>query len=104
MLSLQPENSGLEGWPKTLHEVIKGGQPTQGQLAGGKMSSIPIAEHAVRRIAVHCAHANEPGAFGIRPEPAAAIVRRYGGQTRRAPGRGRIRVGRRNRRGWCDRR
>jgi len=30
------------------------------------------------------------GAFGIRPEPAAAILRRRGGQTRRAPGRGRV--------------
>jgi hypothetical protein len=29
---------------------------------------------------------------GIRPEPAAAIVRRHGGQTRRAPGRGRMRA------------
>jgi hypothetical protein len=45
------------------------------------------AENLVRRIAAHCAHVNEPGAVGIRPEPAAAIVRRQGGQTRRAPGR-----------------
>ena len=28
------------------------------------------------------------GAFGIRPEPATAILRRYGGQTRRARWRG----------------
>ena len=33
----------------------------------------------------------EPGAFGIRPEPAASIARRHGGQIRRAPGRGRMR-------------
>jgi hypothetical protein len=32
----------------------------------------------------------EPGAIGIRPEPAPAILRRYGGQTRRAPGRWRM--------------
>ena len=30
------------------------------------------------------------GAAGIQPEPAAAIVRRRGGQTGRAPGRGRL--------------
>ena len=54
------------------------------------MSSIPIAEHVLRCIAAHCAHLDERRSFGIRPEPVAAIVRRHGGQTRRAPGRGRI--------------
>jgi hypothetical protein len=37
------------------------------------------------------AYLYEPGAFGIRPEPAAAILRRCGMQTRRAPGRRRMR-------------
>jgi hypothetical protein len=37
------------------------------------------------------AHFHERGAFGIQPERAAATLRRYGGQTRRAPGRGRMR-------------
>ena len=36
-------------------------------------------------------YVNERGAFGILREPAAAIVRRHGGQTRRAPTRGRMR-------------
>jgi hypothetical protein len=49
------------------------------------------ADHVVRGIAAHRARVDEPGAFGIRPEPAAAILRHYGGQTRRAPGRGRMR-------------
>jgi len=55
------------------------------------MSSIPIAEHVLRRIAAHCAHLDERRSFGIRPEPVAAIVRRHGGQTRRVPRRGRMR-------------
>jgi len=46
-----------------------------------------LAEFVVRRIAAHCAYVDEPGAFGIRPEPAAAIVGHYGRQTRRAPDR-----------------
>ena len=50
-----------------------------------------LAEFVVRRIAAHCAYVDEPGAFGIRPEPAAAILRRCGMQTRRAPGRRRMR-------------
>jgi hypothetical protein len=44
----------------------------------------------VRRITADRAHVDEPGAFGIRPEPAAAILRRRGGQTRRAARRGRM--------------
>jgi hypothetical protein len=51
-----------------------------------------------RGIATDRARVADPGAFGIRPEPAAAIVRQYGGQTRRAPRRGRVP------KGWCDRR
>src|ERR1700719_3395004 len=47
-----------------------------------------LAELVVLRIASDCAHPAKRGAIGIRPEPAAAIVRRHGGQTRRAPGRG----------------
>jgi hypothetical protein len=46
--------------------------------------------HVIRRIASDRASVAEPGAFGIRQEPAAAIARLYGGQTRRAPGRGRM--------------
>ena len=49
------------------------------------------AEHAVRRIAAECAHVDERGGVGIRLEPAAAIVRRYGEQFRRTPRRGRMR-------------
>jgi hypothetical protein len=52
------------------------------------------AEHVVQRIAADRAPVHEPGAVGIRPEPAAAIARHCGGQSRRAPGRGRMwRVG-----------
>jgi hypothetical protein len=61
------------------------------------MAPIPTAVHVVRRIAANCAYVYER-AIGIRPEPAAAIVRRRGRQTRRAPGRGRVL------KGWCDRR
>ena len=39
----------------------------------------------VRRIAAHCAYVDERRAVGIRLEPAAAIVGRYGEQFRRAP-------------------
>ena len=49
---------------------------------------LPAAEHVVPRIASDRASVDEPGAGGIRPEPAVAIVRRRGGQARRAPGRG----------------
>jgi hypothetical protein len=48
-----------------------------------------IEENLVPRVAADRAPIAERGAFGIRPEPAAAIARRRGGQTRRAPGRGR---------------
>ena len=34
------------------------------------------AEHVVPRIVSERAHAEEPGAVGIRPEPAAATLRR----------------------------
>ena len=44
------------------------------------------AAYIVHRISADRAPIAEPGAFGIRPEPAAAIVRLYGRQTRRAPG------------------
>jgi hypothetical protein len=49
-----------------------------------------LTGHVFRRIAAERAHVDEPGAFGIRPEPAAAIARRCGGQTRRARRRGRM--------------
>jgi len=49
------------------------------------MAAILTAEDVVRRIAVECAYVDERGGAGIRLEPAAAIVRRYGEQFRRAP-------------------
>jgi hypothetical protein len=55
------------------------------------MPPILTAQNLVRRISADRAHVDEPGAFGIRLEPAPPIVRRYGGQTRRAPGRRRTR-------------
>ena len=47
------------------------------------MAPISTAEDVVRRIAAECAYLDERGSVGIRPEPAAAIVRRYGEQFRR---------------------
>jgi hypothetical protein len=49
------------------------------------MAPILTAEDVVRRIAVECEYVDERGGVGIRLEPAAAIVRRYGEQFRRAP-------------------
>ena len=49
------------------------------------MAPILTAEDVVRRIAAECAYVDERGGVGIRLEPAAAIVRRYGEQFRRAP-------------------
>jgi hypothetical protein len=49
------------------------------------MAPILTAEDVVRRIAAECACIDERGGVGIRLEPAAAIVRRYGEQFRRAP-------------------
>ena len=46
------------------------------------MASILTAEDVVRRIAAECAYVDERGGVGIRLEPAAAIVRRYGEQFR----------------------
>ena len=46
------------------------------------MAAILTAEDVVRRIAAECAYVDERGAVGIRLEPAAAIVRRYGEQFR----------------------
>jgi hypothetical protein len=42
--------------------------------------SILTAEDVVRRLAAECAYVDERGGVGIRLEPAAAIVRRYGVQ------------------------
>jgi hypothetical protein len=47
------------------------------------MAPILTAEDVVRRIAAECAYVDERGGVGIRLEPAAAIVRRYGEQFRR---------------------
>jgi hypothetical protein len=55
------------------------------------ISAVLTAAHVVRRIAAERAYVDDRGAFGIRAEPAAAILRRCGGQSRRAPGRGRMR-------------
>jgi hypothetical protein len=49
------------------------------------MAAILTAEDVVRRIAAECAYVDERGGVGIRLEPAAAIVRRYGEQFRRQP-------------------
>jgi hypothetical protein len=46
------------------------------------MASILTAEDVVRRIAAECACIDERGDVGIRLEPAAEIVRRYGEQFR----------------------
>ena len=46
------------------------------------MAPILTAEDVVRRIAAECAYIDERGGVGIRLEPAAAIVRRYGEQFR----------------------
>ena len=43
------------------------------------------AEDVVKRIASECAYVDERGAVGIRLKSAAAIVRQYGEQFRRAP-------------------
>jgi hypothetical protein len=49
------------------------------------MAPILTADDLIPCIAAECAYADERGAVGIRLEPAAAIVRRYGEQFRRAP-------------------
>jgi len=49
------------------------------------MAAILTAEDVVRRIAAECAYVDERGGVGIRLEPAAAIVWRYGEQFRRPP-------------------
>ena len=49
------------------------------------MGAILTAEDLIRRIAAECAYVDERGGVGIRLEPAAEIVRRYGEQFRRAP-------------------
>jgi hypothetical protein len=49
------------------------------------MAPILTAEDVVRRIAGECAYVDDRGRVGIRLEPAAAIVRRYGEQFRRPP-------------------
>jgi hypothetical protein len=46
------------------------------------MAAILTAEDVVRRIAAECSYVDERGGVGIRLEPAAAIVRRYGEQFR----------------------
>ena len=46
------------------------------------MAAILTAEDVVRRIAAECTYVDERGGVGIRLEPAAAIVRRYGEQFR----------------------
>jgi hypothetical protein len=56
-----------------------------------QMALILTAEDVVRRIAAECAYVDERGGVGIRLEPAAAIVRQYGEQLRRAPRRGQVR-------------
>jgi hypothetical protein len=43
------------------------------------MAPILTPEDVVRRIVAECAYVDERGGIGIRLEPAAAIVRQYGG-------------------------
>jgi hypothetical protein len=50
------------------------------------------AEDVVRRIAAECAFVSANGEVGIRLQPAAALVRQYGEQFRRAPPRRRPRA------------
>jgi hypothetical protein len=50
------------------------------------------AQEVVRRIAAECAFVSANGEVGIRLEPAAALVRQYGEQFRRAPRRRRPRA------------
>ena len=57
------------------------------------MAAILTAEDVVRRIAAECAYVDERGGVGIRLKPAAAIVRQYGKQFRRAPRRQRRQAG-----------
>jgi hypothetical protein len=52
---------------------------------------ILTAEDVVRRIAAECAFVSANGEVGIRLRPAAALVRQYGDQFRRAPPRRRPR-------------
>ena len=49
------------------------------------MAAILTAEDVVRHIAAECSYMDERGGVGIRLEPAAAIVRQYREQFRRAP-------------------
>jgi hypothetical protein len=53
--------------------------------SGRNMPPVLTAEDVVRRIATECAFVDDRGGVGIRLEPAAAIVRQYGEQFRRAP-------------------
>ena len=55
------------------------------------MAPILTTQDLIRRISAKYTYVDERGAVSIRPEPAAAIVRRHGGQTRRAPRRGGMR-------------
>jgi hypothetical protein len=58
-----------------------GGRPT---VSGGLRLVWTSGRCVVRRIAAECAYVDERGGVGIRLEPAAAIVRQYGEQFRRA--------------------
>lgn len=55
------------------------------------MAPILTAEDVVRRIAAECTYVDDRGGVGIRLEPAAAIVRQFGEQFRRAQRRRRTR-------------
>ena len=69
-------------WSRERLESARNGQPTRSDTRSARERQMPptlTAENLVRRIAAHCAHVNEPGAVGIRPEPAAATLRRCTG-------------------------
>jgi hypothetical protein len=67
---LGADGSSMAPWPRSFLP-----NQTSNLLSRGTWLSF-----LVRRIAAQCAYVHERGAFGIRLEPAAAIVRRYGGQ------------------------
>jgi hypothetical protein len=70
-------------WSRERLESARNGQPTRSDTRsarGRQMAPMLPAEHVVPRVAANRAHVDEPGAFGIRPEPAAMI----GSASRRA--------------------
>jgi hypothetical protein len=65
-------NPAVTGSKQTMTDELSAGRPL-------------TAEDVVRRISSECTFVGVNGEVGIRLRPAAAIVRRYGEQFRRAP-------------------